>query len=82
MSIDTPIFDEPIRRIIFENSDSFAIGRRLHKAKAFRDYLADTWNSSSFDVPYYDYITVLDNQDETFAAVERVLAYKTPAPQI
>ncbi|ASK89943.1 hypothetical protein [Sphingorhabdus sp. SMR4y] len=73
VSIDTPIFDEAIRKIVFEDINSLVIVDRYNRATAFKSYLETVWQEAAFDVNYYDFISVLDSQRHSFASVERAL---------
>ena len=72
MAIDTPIFDDFYRGIIFEKASSFAIEDRYAKAVGFRRYLQQVWLEANFQENYFDFVAVITS-DETFVAVERFL---------
>lgn len=72
-AIDTPIFNTSIRQQIFRTAQSHDIAIRMERAKAFRSYLANTWNEAGFAVNYYDLPSVFDNQGMSFASVENFL---------
>lgn len=69
--IDTPIFDEEARRIVFEHARSFDIKQRYLKAQAFRSYLLAVWHEASFDMTYYDFQAILTQEYYSFEAVEK-----------
>ena len=71
--IDTPIFDDDRRKIVFDHSNSFDISDRYQKSAAFAEYLETVWHNSNFDVNYYDFQAAVDGQQGTFASVERHL---------
>ena len=74
--IDTPIFDEETRRVVFENASSFDISKRYNKAHAFGSYLLSVWHEANFDMNYYNFPAVLDAQYSSFEAVEAHLSRK------
>lgn len=76
-SSDTPIFDEKIRDKVVKLASSFQISDRLAKVKAFRDYLEETWRSLSSKPTYYDFSTVLSNQNDSIRRVERFVSGPT-----
>lgn len=73
-SSDTPIFDEEVRDKIVQLASSFQIKDRLAKVKAFRGYLEEVWGALVSRPTYYDFSTVLNNQDESIRKVERFAA--------
>ena len=73
-SIDTPIFDEAARKIVFEKANSFDIGERHVKASAFKKYLEVKWHDANFSQNYYDLLSIFSAQNESFLSVERYLA--------
>lgn len=72
-SSDTPIFDENTREKVVNLASSFLIQDRMDKVKAFRDYLESIWNSLIARPQYYDFLTVLNNQSDSLAKVERFI---------
>lgn len=72
-SIDTPIFDEDVRREVFDRAASFEISDRYKRSIAFRSYLEGQWHLANFDANYFDFAAVLRNQQSSFDAVQRVL---------
>ncbi|MCJ2086023.1 hypothetical protein MKK88_08440, partial [Methylobacterium sp. E-005] len=70
VSIDTPIFDNGPRGVVFANAASFDISDRLKKAEAFRDYLNSKWHEGNFDATYYDFPTVIRDRSLEFRTVE------------
>lgn len=72
-SIDSPIFDEPIRKIIFLDASSYDIGKRFRRAESFKSYLGAVWHQSNFDVSYFDLIEVFDLQRQSFDSVKKFL---------
>jgi predicted type IV restriction endonuclease/GTPase SAR1 family protein len=73
-STDTPIFHEPTRDLITKSASSFNIAERFRKADAFRRYLEQMWVGANFQTNYYDYLTVLQGQGDTFSSVESFVA--------
>lgn len=72
-SSDTPIFDEETRAKISRLASSFDIKDRLEKVKSFRDYLESSWFELSSTPTYYDFPSVLKNQADSIANVERAI---------
>lgn len=72
-STDTPIFDEAIRGIVFNNANSLDIKHRFERATSFRSYLEAKWHDANFHMNYYDLPSIFTGQDEGFASVERVV---------
>lgn len=72
-SIDTPIFDEDVRREIFDRAASFEISDRYKRSIAFRSYLEAKWHLANFDINYFDFAAILKNQQGSFSAVQRAL---------
>lgn len=76
--IDTPIFDEETRRVVFDNAQSFEIRNRYEKAHAFGSYLLSAWHEANFDMSYYDFPAILDGQ---YASFDSVKAFLDRAPR-
>jgi GTPase SAR1 family protein len=74
VSIDTPIFSNSEREVVFRNASSISIDDRLVRAQAFRSYLEQQWNSSEIDVSYFDFVELTKAQKMTFEDVERFLS--------
>jgi GTPase SAR1 family protein/predicted type IV restriction endonuclease len=74
-STDTPILDQDIRDFVSRNAASFDIADRYYKAEAFRRYLETCWNEANFEVTYFDFLAVLQGQDDTFASVQRFVEH-------
>mgnify|MGYP000880258180 CR=1 FL=1 len=72
-SIDTPIFDEVARNIVFKNANSVGISDRYAKAAAFKAYLETVWHQAGFTVNYYDFAAILNANRDSFTSVERYL---------
>jgi hypothetical protein len=72
-STDTPIFDESIRKPVFDNASSFEIKHRLQKAVDFRRYLETEWNLANITTTYLDFAGLLGLSDESFASVRKFL---------
>lgn len=73
MSTDTPIFDQSAREQISSLAPSFEIKHRFLKADLFRRYLETQWNHARIGADYYDFCSLLSSQQESFAAVKRVI---------
>ena len=69
VSTDTPIFDTDIAEKISKLSSSFMIDARYAKAILFRDYLETQWHLANFGNSYYDFVSLLQSQDESFRTV-------------
>ncbi|CAO3424532.1 hypothetical protein [Azospirillum argentinense] len=74
VSIDTPIFDETVRNVVFRFAESLEISERFAKTEQFKAYLEAQWQTASFEVSYYDYPQVATAQRESFSSVSRYLA--------
>ena len=68
---DTPIFDEATRSVVAKLASSFAIGDRYNRANAFRKYLENQWYLANFGCAYYDFVALLNSQDDTFLSVKQ-----------
>jgi GTPase SAR1 family protein len=73
MCLDTPIFDEEKRSIVFKHASSFEIKDRLKKASAFLSYLESVWYDANFDVNYFDFQAAVHDQKGSFESVRRVV---------
>lgn len=71
--IDTPIFDEAVRGVVFSHAADFDIRLRFERTNAFKSYLEARWHDADFGVNYYDFPGVLQSQADSFSAVERVV---------
>lgn len=72
-STDTPIFDEEARDEISKLASSFEIDFRFRKADTFRKYLESQWHYANFVVNYYDFISVMQSQQDSFLSVKLVV---------
>jgi GTPase SAR1 family protein len=70
-SIDTPIFDSVARGEIFEVASSFDIADRFRKADSFRKYLESQWHLADITASYFDFVSLMKGQEDTFESVER-----------
>lgn len=70
---DTPIFDEHVRTKVAELAPSFSIKDRFEKVKLFRDYLEERWHELPAAPPYYDFPSVLKNQEDSIRKVGRAI---------
>ncbi|MBX3662832.1 MAG: hypothetical protein KF804_10300 [Burkholderiales bacterium] len=73
VSIDTPIFDEPTRERVCALASSFSISDRLERTVAFKKYLETQWHNSNFTHNYYDFISVLKSQSDSFDTVNNAV---------
>lgn len=69
MSTDTPIFDEKAREVICSLASSFSITDRYVKTSTFREYLKSQWLLSNINVNYFDFISLLNGQENSFLSV-------------
>lgn len=69
MSTDTPIFDESTREKVCSLASSFSINDRYVKTVAFRDYLKAQWGASNISVNYFDFMNLLNGQENSFLTV-------------
>lgn len=72
-SSDTPIFDDDTRALVTKLSPSFEIKDRYDKVIAFRKYLENCWRSMEVVPDYYDFPTILTNQDDSVLKVARAV---------
>jgi hypothetical protein len=70
VSTDTPIFDETTREQISKLAASFAIEDRFKKADAFRQYLEHQWHVANFESHYYDFVSLVQSQNDSFRSVK------------
>lgn len=73
VSTDTPIFDQPSREKISKLAPSFEIEERYQKADCFRKYLENQWHLANFATNYYDFVSLVQSQEDTFKSVQNVL---------
>lgn len=71
MSTDTPIFSEDVRDTVCQLASSFSISDRYKKTFAFREYLKEQWLLSSIGVSYFDFTSLLNDQENSFLTVQR-----------
>lgn len=72
-SIDTPIFDETARSLIFKTAPSFDISDRYERASTFKSYLEQAWYDANFPISYLDLPQVFAAQQDGFSSVARHL---------
>lgn len=77
-SIDTPIFDSVTRGEVFEVAGSFDIADRYKKADAFRRYLDQQWHMAEIAATYFDFVSLMRSQGESFQSVEKYVARARP----
>jgi hypothetical protein len=65
-STDTPIFDVPPREEITKLAASFDIRDRFNRANVFREYLEAKWQTASVSANYFDFVSIVRSQEETF----------------
>lgn len=73
VSTDTPVFDQESRDKISRLAASFEIGDRYQRAECFKKYLESQWHFSNFAVNYYDFVSLVQSQEDTFSAVKHVV---------
>jgi hypothetical protein len=66
--VQTPNFRED-----YHLASSFNIQDRLRKAKQFREYLLNQWNTSNLHPTYLDFSALIQQHDRTFTEVEKSL---------
>jgi GTPase SAR1 family protein len=72
-SIDTPIFDNAARGLIFEKANSLEISHRYERAVIFKKYLESQWQQADFQLNYYDFSAVLISGNQSFNSVKNFL---------
>lgn len=72
-STDTPIFDGAVREEIFSLATSFTIEDRYRRAETFRRYLEIQWYEANLSQSYYDFVTVMRSEDESFRSVKNFI---------
>ncbi|MDD2325431.1 MAG: hypothetical protein PHW63_05440 [Alphaproteobacteria bacterium] len=70
-SIDTPIFDADAREKIFNGASSLEIKDRLQRAECFKQYLKEQWCQANINTSYFDFLLLLQTQEEGFSSVQR-----------
>ena len=80
VSTDTPIFDPVSRNEISRLASSFEINDRYQKADSFRKYLETQWHFSNFGANYYDFVTLLQSQEESFLSVKKFVEQNKSKP--
>ena len=73
VSSDTPIFEDEARALVSHLAPSFQIDARYKKVVAFTEYLEACWHSMDVVPDYYDFPTILRNQNDSFLSVERAI---------
>ena len=73
VSTDTPIFDQESRDKISRYAHSLEIEDRYQKADCFRKYLEHQWHLSNFGVNYYDFVSLMKGQEDSFLSVKKVV---------
>jgi GTPase SAR1 family protein len=73
VSTDTPIFDQESRDQVSRVASSFDIGDRYRKADCFRKYLENQWHFSNFGASYYDFVSLMQSQEDGFLSVKQVV---------
>ncbi|WP_081076714.1 hypothetical protein [Burkholderia cepacia] len=69
VSTDTPILDENARTTVCKFASSFNIQDRLKKCECFLDYLESQWHLANIVVNYYDFVSLVQAQSDSFASV-------------
>lgn len=73
MVFDTPIFNEDIVELISKNIESFKIEDRLERTLKFKEYLLTIWNKYNLESNYFDFPSIIANEEKSFESVERVV---------
>ncbi|WP_144157962.1 hypothetical protein [Paraburkholderia sp. BCC1885] len=73
VSTDTPILDQDARALVSKFASSFSIEDRLKKTEFFLKYLETQWHFSNFVSNYYDFISLIQAQSDSFASVRTVV---------
>lgn len=73
VSTDTPIFDEETRAEVSKRAASFLIEDRFLKASSFKKYLETQWHLANFAINYFDFVSVLTTQEDSFRSVGNVV---------
>jgi hypothetical protein len=73
MAVDMPIFDEDLYQELAENIRSLALGDRLDRARAIREYLSEIWEASEISPEYFNWTLACQEGDMSFQKVERAL---------
>lgn len=76
VSIDTPIFNERSREIIFSYAASLGIDDRVDKARAFLEYLTNQWLATELSPSYFDFLDVSRRHSISFEHVRKSLRKK------
>ncbi|MBT9099841.1 hypothetical protein KFZ76_19270 [Methylovulum psychrotolerans] len=71
VSTDTPIFDTDSRIEISKLASSFDINERYQKTICFKKYLESQWHVSNFEAIYYDFVNLIQCQEESFISVKK-----------
>ena len=80
VSTDTPIFDQESRSKISTLAPSFEIGDRYKKAVCFRKYLESQWHFSNFAANYYDFVSLMQGQNDSFLSVRQFVENHSQRP--
>lgn len=72
MLFDTPILNEDIKADMRKHVHAVTMYDRYMRATKFKEYLTRCWNNMSKKPPYFDFLSVLESQNNTF---DRVLNY-------
>ena len=81
-SIDTPIFDPEVRKLVFELAVSFETADRYRKSVAFLSYLEAQWHLSNIAAPYFDFVTLIRSQEDSFIKVSRFIEHYSAAIRV
>lgn len=73
VSTDTPIFDQESQETISKFASSFEIDDRYKKTCCFRKYLENQWHLSNIVSIYYNFVSLIQSQDNGFVSVKKFL---------
>lgn len=82
MLFDTPILDEEVKAEVRRYVHSITMYDRYMRATKFKEYLTKCWNNMSKKPPYFDFLSVLESQSNTFDRVFNYISKKYPENDI
>ena len=82
MLFDTPILDEEVKAEVRRYVHSITMYDRYMRATKFKEYLTKCWNNMSKKPPYFDFLSVLESQNNTFDRVFNYISKKYPENDI
>ena len=82
MLFDTPILNEDIKADMRKHVHAVTMYDRYMRATKFKEYLTRCWNNISKKPPYFDFLSVLESQNNTFDRVKNYIRTKYPENSI